>query len=124
MHDATIENGTLRVIPAAFESCLPHDRDPMSNHHIRCWPDESRALPIEVEAGGVIFFCYRTPHSTGGNQTDRDRAGVALHYLHGEERGTAAGGYPVEERRLVADADGQPADAVAAHRWAELVASR
>ena len=82
VHDATIANGTLRVIPRAFQKELPHERDPESDHHIRCWPDESRAVTVEIPAGGAIFFCYGTPHATGGNATDNERAGVALHFLN------------------------------------------
>lgn len=81
IHDATIENGTLRVIPRAWDTPLPHERDGNSDHHIRCYPDESLARNIELKAGGVIFFCYGTPHSTGDNTTDRERAGLAYHFL-------------------------------------------
>jgi ectoine hydroxylase-related dioxygenase (phytanoyl-CoA dioxygenase family) len=84
VHDATLANGTIRVVPGldVATSKLEHSRDPHSDHHIRCYPDESRAVPIELPAGGVAFFCYGTPHSTGANNTDKDRAGVAFHFLH------------------------------------------
>ena len=82
IHDATVENGTIRVIPDSFKSNLEHGRDPDSDHHIRCYPDESRAVPIELKAGGIAFFCYGTAHATGGNKTDKDRAGVAFHFVH------------------------------------------
>lgn len=82
VHDATIANGTIRVIPGVMNEKLEHGRDPDSNHHIRCYPDESKAVPVEVKAGGVVFFAYGTPHATGANNTDNDRAGVALHFLH------------------------------------------
>lgn len=82
VHDATVANGTIRVIPRAFDEKLEHSRDPESNHHIRCYPDESKAVPIEVPAGGAAFFCYGTPHATGANNTDRDRCGVAFHFIH------------------------------------------
>ena len=81
IHDATVANGTLRVIPDAFRQPLEHVRDPESNHHIRCYPDESAAVTCELEAGGVVFFCYGTPHATGPNHTAHDRAGVGVHFL-------------------------------------------
>jgi ectoine hydroxylase-related dioxygenase (phytanoyl-CoA dioxygenase family) len=87
VHDATVENGTLRVIPGVFREALPHSRDPMSDHHIRCYPDESKAVPCEIEAGGVVFFCYGTPHATGGNKTTKDRAGFAYHFLRADFAG-------------------------------------
>ncbi len=88
VHPANVANGTLRVIPDMQFEKLPHQRDPQSNHHIRCWPDESRAEPVELPAGGVVFFCYGTPHSTGANNTDADRAGVAYHFLTEASYGT------------------------------------
>lgn len=81
VHDATVANGTIRVIPNAYQQPLPHSRDPMSDHHVRCYPDESKALTCEVPAGGAVFFCYGTPHATGANTTDHDRAGLAFHFL-------------------------------------------
>ncbi len=81
VHDATAANGTLRVIPDAWATALPHQRDGNSDHHIRCFPDESKAETVELKAGGVIFFCYGTPHATGDNQTDTERAGLAYHFL-------------------------------------------
>lgn len=81
IHDATVANGTLRVVPDAWEKPLPHERDGNSDHHIRCFPDESQAENVELKAGGVIFFCYGTPHATGDNTTDTERAGLAYHFL-------------------------------------------
>lgn len=82
VHAATIANGTLRVIPRAFEVQLNHQRDPQSDHHVRCYPDERLALPLELPAGGVAFFAYGTPHATGANTTGSDRAGAAFHFLN------------------------------------------
>jgi ectoine hydroxylase-related dioxygenase (phytanoyl-CoA dioxygenase family) len=84
VHDATIANGTMRVIPGVFDQNLEHQRDPDSDHHIRCWPDESQAVTVELPAGGALFFCYGTPHATGANLTNKERAGVALHFLNAD----------------------------------------
>lgn len=93
VHDATVENGTMRVIPDAFDTPLEHTRDPDSDHHVRCYPDESQAQIVELPAGGALFFAYGTPHATGANTTERERAGVALHFLNGEMDGEALGGF-------------------------------
>lgn len=82
VHEATVENGTLHVIPESFRGALSHDRDPGSVKHIRCYPDEAHAIPIELPAGGVVFFSYGTAHCTRANRTEHDRAGVALHFLN------------------------------------------
>lgn len=81
VHDATVQNGTMHIIPDAYADPLEHSRDANSDHHIRCFPDECRAVPIELPAGGVLFFSYGTPHCTLGNNTDNERAGLALHFL-------------------------------------------
>jgi phytanoyl-CoA hydroxylase len=83
IHEATRENGTLKVIPGSHRRAFDHERDPDSDHHIRCYPSEEEAVHAELKPGGVIFFCYGTAHATGSNTTDRDRAGVAYHFLNG-----------------------------------------
>jgi len=92
VHDATKENGTMRVIPAAFREPLEHTRDPESDHHVRCFPDESKEKIIELKAGGALFFLYGTPHATGSNLTDNERAGVALHFFKAAVNEEAIGG--------------------------------
>jgi ectoine hydroxylase-related dioxygenase (phytanoyl-CoA dioxygenase family) len=82
VHDATIANGTIEVIPGNVNAKLEHTRDPMSDHHIRCYPDESKAVPVVLPAGGVVFFAYGIPHCTRANNTDNDRAGLAYHFLN------------------------------------------
>lgn len=103
VHDATVANGTLRVIPRAFSEALPHERDPDSDHHIRCWPDESQAVPVELDAGGAIFFAYGTPHATGPNTTENERAGVALHFIREDQSGEARSGFEIGKRPSLAD---------------------
>ncbi len=92
VHDATAQNGTMRVIPRAFGTLLEHVRDPDSDHHSRCYPDESQQITVEIEAGGALFFNYGTPHATGPNLTSSERAGVALHFLNEESNRSARGG--------------------------------
>ncbi|MEX0886313.1 MAG: phytanoyl-CoA dioxygenase family protein [Phycisphaeraceae bacterium] len=93
VHDATVENGTIEVIPDVYDQSLDHERDPMSDHHIRCYPDESKAVPCVLPAGGVAFFCYGTPHCTRANRSDRERAGVAYHFINATVQGQARAGY-------------------------------
>jgi Protein involved in biosynthesis of mitomycin antibiotics/polyketide fumonisin len=98
VHDATEANGAMRILPGAFREALRHERDPDSDHHIRCWPDESRAVTVELPAGGALFFCYGTPHATGANRTDHERAGVALHFINGGINGQALAGFEPGKR--------------------------
>jgi len=83
MHDATVANGCMHVIPQSFAHTREHHRDPGSDHHITLLTtpiDEKNAVPIELAAGGALFFNWGVPHCTKGNSTDRPRAGLALHF--------------------------------------------
>jgi hypothetical protein len=81
IHAANVANGTMHVIPRGDAELLAHERDGGSNHHVKCVVDESQAVPVELPSGGVLFFNYAVPHCTKGNTTDRERAGLALHFL-------------------------------------------
>jgi ectoine hydroxylase-related dioxygenase (phytanoyl-CoA dioxygenase family) len=107
VHEANAANGTMRIVPDAFRDILPHERDPQSNHHIRCWPDESKAVTVELPAGGALFFCYGTPHATGANTTGKERAGVALHFLNADQGGQARSGFEVGKRPVLTGPDVQ-----------------
>ena len=98
VHDATVENGTIHIIPGSFRQSYEHSRDPFSSHHIRCYPPEDQALAIELPAGGVAFFAYGVAHCTLGNNTDKERAGVALHFINGAMDADASSGFPSGER--------------------------
>ena len=54
---------------------------------------------VEGRAGSALFFCYGTPHCTGDNQSNSERAGVAYHFLQVEEAANTARGDPVEDDR-------------------------
>jgi ectoine hydroxylase-related dioxygenase (phytanoyl-CoA dioxygenase family) len=84
VHPATVANGTMRFVPGAHRATMPHRRDPESDHHWRCDPDEAKAVPVELPAGGVVVFTYGAPHATGRNDTDAERAGFAMHFAHAE----------------------------------------
>lgn len=81
LHDATLANGTLHVIPRSFLETFEHARDLGSDHHITFAADDSRAVPIVLPAGGAVFFNYGTGHGTKANNTDHERAGLAYHFL-------------------------------------------
>ncbi len=82
LDDATEANGTLKIIPGVFRERFKHFRDPDSDHHIRMEANERDAVHCEMNAGGVVFFCYGTPHATGPNPTENDRTGIGIHFLN------------------------------------------
>ena len=81
IHDAHVANGTMHIVPRVFTTVLEHTRDGNSDHHIGCNVDESEAIPVEMKAGGALFFNYGIPHCTKANTTDKERGGLALHFL-------------------------------------------
>lgn len=83
VHDASVENGTMQVVPGSHKELREHVRDPGSDHHLMCRVDESRetVVPVEIAAGGALFFNYGVPHCTKANHTDHARAGLALHFV-------------------------------------------
>ncbi len=82
LHTATVANGTMHVIPGSHRETFAHERDPHSDHHIHMVVDDARGVPVELPAGGVLFFNFGIAHCTRANTTDRERAGLALHFLH------------------------------------------
>ncbi len=86
VHDACIANGTMHVVPRSHEKVLEHIRDMGSDHHFYCRIDDEKdeIMPVEMKAGGALFFNYGIAHCTLGNNTDKERAGMALHFLKGE----------------------------------------
>jgi len=98
LHDATVANGTIHVIPGSYRVAYEHSRDPYSDHHIRCYPPEAEAVAVELPAGGVVFFAYGVAHCTLANTTEAERAGVALHFINGAMDATAKSGFPLGKR--------------------------
>jgi ectoine hydroxylase-related dioxygenase (phytanoyl-CoA dioxygenase family) len=106
VHDATVANGTMRILPGMAHVRLEHSRDPESNHHIRCYPDnELDSIAFEMKAGSVGFFAYGIPHCTMANNTTKPRAGCAYHFLTYE----AAASVPAErQKQFEVDRDARP----------------
>jgi hypothetical protein len=78
------ETKVTDVVTRLIGEVFDHGRDPYSNHHIHCPVPEERSQAVELRAGGAVFFCYGTAHSTGDNRTDGDRAGIAFHFLNSD----------------------------------------
>ena len=81
LHPATIQNGTMHMIPGVYRQSFSHERDLSSDHHITMKADEDKAVAVELPAGGALFFNYGVPHCTKANLSDHERAGLAYHFL-------------------------------------------
>lgn len=72
LDDATVENGTVRVLPGSHrQGIVPHVRD-ATNADLAV-PVEEEGLPLEVPAGSIVAFSSLLLHATGPNRTDRPR---------------------------------------------------
>ena len=105
VHEATVANGTIHVIPGSFRVQYEHSRDPYSDHHIRCYPPEGEAVALELPAGGAAFFAYGVAHCTRANRTEKERAGIALHFINGAMDATAKSGFPLGKRPYLTGPD-------------------
>ncbi|MDE0838239.1 MAG: phytanoyl-CoA dioxygenase family protein [Kiritimatiellae bacterium] len=105
LDDATIENGCMHVILGGHLAGARkhyHDRD------CEILPDRidaSQAVPIDLKAGGALFFSGMLPHETPPNTSDHRRRALQFHY-----RGAETQQYSQDEyNTLYAEADGTPA---------------
>ena len=110
LDNATIENGCMHVIPGGHLTGARrhyHDRD---CEIVPDRIDESQAVPIELEAGGVLFFYGMLPHQTPQNHSHHRRRALQWHY-----RGAGTRMLTDEEYDAIfAEADGTPASCRAA----------
>jgi len=111
LDDATVENGCMHVLPGGHKlGALKH------YHTIDCeiLPDRfdrEDAVPIELKAGGAMFFSAMLPHQTPPNGSSERRRALQFQY-----RGVETVQVSKEEfGKAFAEADGTPASCALAH---------
>ncbi|MSS71894.1 MAG: phytanoyl-CoA dioxygenase family protein [Candidatus Latescibacteria bacterium] len=112
LDDVTVENGCMHVIPGGHRiGALKHV------HGIDCQIaegrlDPGRAIPVELRAGGGMFFSAMLPHQTPPNRSPLKRRALQFQY-----RGTHTRALTREEfSRVFVEADGTPASCAVAER--------
>ena len=112
LDDAAKDNGCMHVLPGW------HRRGGLKHYHTddcRIMPDrleEQAAVPVELKAGGAMFFSGMMPHQTPPNRSSKSRRALQFHY-----RGVSTQVVDqAEYDRLFAEADGTPASCAAALR--------
>lgn len=83
--DATVENGCLWIIPESHKSGIIYERYEHNLPGVDTMPvargfDEAAAIPVEMEAGSVLFFSGYLLHSSKKNVSDTYRPALAMHY--------------------------------------------
>lgn len=111
LDDATVANGCMHLLPGQ------HRRGPLRHHHTtdcEILPDRidaDRAVPVELQAGGVIYFSALLPHQTPPNGTPHRRRALQFQYRGVEARQVSKEDFG----KVFAEADGQPASCALAH---------
>jgi phytanoyl-CoA hydroxylase len=85
LEDATQDNGCLWAEPGGHRGPL-RERFVREGDGVRMvplddtpWPDRSRAVPIEVDAGTLVCFHGLLPHWSAPNRSPRSRQAYTLH---------------------------------------------
>jgi hypothetical protein len=112
LDDATVENGCMYTIRGGHRiGALKHV------HGIDCQIaegrlDASRAVPVELKAGGGMFFSGMLPHQTPPNQSPLRRRALQFQYRGADTRALTREEYS----RVFVEADGTPASCAVAER--------
>jgi phytanoyl-CoA hydroxylase len=83
--DAPEEKGCVRVVPGSHKSGpLPHIEEGGWHLPLSDWP-LSAAIPVEAEAGDVLFLSYLTVHGSGINRSDEARTTFLVQFKDPED---------------------------------------
>ena len=86
IEDATLENGCLQVdkqganfpLKEQFKRYTDDNTALVELENIQ-WPDQERALPLEVKAGSLVIFNGALPHFSEANRSRQSRHAFTLH---------------------------------------------
>jgi phytanoyl-CoA hydroxylase len=113
LDDATVENGCMHFIPGG------HRLGPLRHHHtydceiVGDRIDPSKAVPVELEAGGIVFFHGNIPHYTPPNNSNTRRRAIQYHYRTVKNQVISAEEY----FEVFKESDGTPASCAAATKF-------
>ncbi|MEV0612553.1 phytanoyl-CoA dioxygenase family protein [Nonomuraea sp. NPDC050404] len=86
--DAPEEKGCVRVVPGSHrQGPLPHVEEGGWHLPPARWPLEE-ALPVQAEAGDVLFLGYLTVHGSGVNRSGEARTTLLVQFRDPEDRPT------------------------------------
>lgn len=82
---ATVDSGCMWVLPGAHTQLWDHESLESPGYRMLD-ADESKATPLELAAGQIMFHHGATPHRTLPNTTDHPRRALAIHYMDATAR--------------------------------------
>lgn len=84
LDDATVENGCMHYVPGSHRlGLLEHEPIPGTPHSVPRGIKPEQAVPVPVNAGGVICHHSLALHYSPPNHSDRWRRAFACHYARG-----------------------------------------
>lgn len=104
LDDAEVENGCMHVLPGKHHV-------PMQHYHgvdcqiVEAELDASSAVPVEIPAGGAMFFHGLLPHETPPNRSSLRRRALQFHYRSANSKIISKEDY----HSVFVDAKGEPA---------------
>ena len=82
LDDVNVENGAMHLIPGSHLSAMSHERGEKEIlFDLETEVDASRAVVVDLSAGGAMFHHCQTLHFTPPNKTDRPRRAFAIHCM-------------------------------------------
>jgi phytanoyl-CoA hydroxylase len=113
LDEARAENGCMHVIPGGHRNTgLRHWHSPLDCEIVQGRIETDRAVPVELEPGGALFFSGLLPHQTPVNRSARRRRALQFHYRGADTRKLE----PVEYDRVFVEPDSSPASCRAARK--------
>jgi ectoine hydroxylase-related dioxygenase (phytanoyl-CoA dioxygenase family) len=94
LDDVDVANGAMHVIPGSHLQPLDHQRsDTSALLDIGAQIDSTRAVAIELPAGGLLVHHCQTLHYTPPNHTERQRRAFVIHCMTPGTRRSRSGHY-------------------------------
>ena len=83
LDDVSVDNGAMQVIPGSHLQALVHEKSASTSALLDNAErvDSSRAVAIELPAGGAMLHHCQTFHYTAPNKTARERRAFAIHFM-------------------------------------------
>ena len=83
LDDVDRDNGAMQLLPGSHLRPLRHEQSTSTNALLDSENsvDPSKAVTVELPAGGCMFHHCQTLHYTAPNATDRQRRAFAIHYM-------------------------------------------
>jgi ectoine hydroxylase-related dioxygenase (phytanoyl-CoA dioxygenase family) len=95
LDDVNVHNGAMQFIPGSHLQAIGHARAQTSNALLDSGEhaDKSKAVVVDLPAGGITIHHCQTLHMTEPNTTDRQRRAFAIHFMTPGTRSLRTGEY-------------------------------